>query len=186
MNESHLAVSLQGAGQKADSGRDNCSLGVFAICFWELHRNTVELSSEVRASVTTPSGLGNRKMQEDTDVGAPEYCRCTADSPYVHHLMAVIKVDCNQHKSQHCLLVFGTERKPIIPRLVHRNPHALVSTMSSPGMEFVAAPEIIRELCRKLSSLRGLIPRDRDRGVAEDRSLRTHQSRSNFLSSQQR
>jgi len=56
--------------------------------------------------------------------------------------------------------------------------------MSSPGMEFVAAPEMIRELCRKLSSLRGLISRDWDRGVAEDRSLRTYQSRSNFLSSE--
>lgn len=78
--------------------------------------------------------------------------------------MAVIKVDYITTQEPK-LPVFGMERKAIIPRLVHRITHALVPTMSSPGMEFAAAPEMIRELCRKLSPLRGLISRDWGRGV---------------------
>lgn len=64
------------------------------------------------------------------------------DSTYTRYLMTDTKVDYITTQKPKLLLVCGMAGKPSIPRLVHRNPHALVSTMSPPGREFVVAPEM--------------------------------------------
>lgn len=138
------------------------------------------MSYELRTSVTTRSELGNGKLLEDTEVWGSRIFQVIVDSTHIHYLMTDIEVYYTTTQKPMLLLVFGMAGKPSIPRLVHRNPQALVSTRSPPGREFVVAPEMTGELCRKLSSLRGLISRDWDRGVAEDRSLRTYRSRNNF------
>ena len=150
------------------------------IYFWGPCWNTVELSYEVRASITTLSGLGNGKLLEDAEVWGSRILQVVVDSTYTHYLMTDTKVDYITTQKPKLLLVFGMAGKLSIPRLVHRNPHALVPTMSSPWEGVCCGPRDDWKLGRKLSSLGGLISRDWDRGVAEDRSLRTYQSRSNF------
>lgn len=90
------------------------------------------MSYELRTSVTTLRELGNGKLLEDTEVWGSRIFQVIVDSTHRHYLMTDIKVYYITTQKPRLLLVFGMAGKPSIPRLVHRNPHALVSTRSSP------------------------------------------------------
>lgn len=142
------------------------------------HWNTIGLNSKVR--VTTLSGLGNRKRLEDTSCGALEYSRCVVDSTCIHYLMAIIKVEHITTQKPTLPTCFWNGRKTQYSQLGPQKPSGPSFHCVCPWEGVCCGPEMIGELCRKLSFLRGLISRDWGRGVVEDRSLRTYQSRSNF------